>query len=111
MQATAEETILIQKTRELCETLIAQPEFQLIRRRVETFLADDGAKSQYQTVMEQGDSLQHKQQMGGSLDGTEIAALLISKRSSVLKVCEYSKWMLRANWRICSPSSSRSSTC
>lgn len=74
MQATVEETIVIQKTRELCQLLVDQPEFQHIRRRIEIFMTDDDAKTQYQTVMEQGDSLQHKQQMGMSLDGTEIAA-------------------------------------
>ncbi len=73
MQATAEETVFIRKTRELCQTLLDQPEFQSIRARIETFMANDGAKSQYQMVMEQGDSLQHKQQMGAPLDGGEIA--------------------------------------
>lgn len=73
MQATSEETIIIQKTRELCQTLVEQPEFVMIRQRIETFLSDESAKSQYQLVMEKGDSLQHKQQMGMQLDGAEIA--------------------------------------
>ncbi len=73
MQAAAEDTVLIRKTRELCQTLIDQPEFQQIRVSIETFMTNEGAKTQYQTVMEQGDSLQHKQQMGQPLDGGEIA--------------------------------------
>ena len=72
MQAAAEDTLLL-KTRELCQTLVEQPEFQLIRQRVESFMADEGAKAQYQIVVEKGDYLQHKQQMGMPLDGGEIA--------------------------------------
>ena len=81
MQATAEDTAFVQKTRELCETLINQPEFQQIRQRIDTFMADDGAKNQYQAVMEQGDSLSHKQQTGLPLDGGEIAEFEKSRDS------------------------------
>lgn len=73
MQATAEETVVVVKTRELCQSLVDQPEFQLIRQRIDVFLSDEGAKAQYQLVMERGDSLQHKQQMGMPLDNAEIA--------------------------------------
>src|SRR5688500_12657201 len=65
MSTTAiEETAIIRKTRELCETIVAQPEFQAIRRQIDEFMADEEAKSQYQTVMEKGEMLQQKQQMG-----------------------------------------------
>ncbi|MEY2410841.1 MAG: hypothetical protein QOF48_3511 [Verrucomicrobiota bacterium] len=72
MQATTEETVIAAKTRELCETIIAQPEFVAIRQRLETFLADESAKSQYQLVMEKGDALQQKQQMGAPLENNDI---------------------------------------
>ena len=72
MQATTEETIIISKTRELCETIIGQPEFRAIRQRLDTFMADDAAKSQYQLVVEKGDALQQKQQSGAPLDNNEI---------------------------------------
>ncbi|HKX62676.1 MAG TPA: YlbF family regulator [Verrucomicrobiae bacterium] len=72
MQAAAEETLLL-KTRELCQTLVDQPEFQRIRQQMESFLSNDDAKAQYQLVVEKGDYLQHKQQMGVPLDGGEIA--------------------------------------
>jgi cell fate (sporulation/competence/biofilm development) regulator YlbF (YheA/YmcA/DUF963 family) len=73
MQATIEETIVIQKTRDLCQTLIEQPEFIEIRQRIDAFMGDDAAKTQYQLVMEKGDALQQKQQMGMPLDNAEIA--------------------------------------
>jgi cell fate (sporulation/competence/biofilm development) regulator YlbF (YheA/YmcA/DUF963 family) len=73
MSATAEDTLLLQKTRELCQTLVDQPDFQQIRQRIDAFLSDDSAKNQYQQVMEKGDALQHKQETGQPLDGGEIA--------------------------------------
>lgn len=73
MQATIEETIVIQKTKDLCQTIIEQPEFIEIRERIDAFMGDDAAKSQYQALMEKGDALQQKQQMGMPLDNAEIA--------------------------------------
>lgn len=73
MQATTEETILIQKTRDLCQTIVDQAEFRVIRERIEAFLGNDAAKAQYQMVMEKGDLLQHKQQSGVPLESAEVA--------------------------------------
>lgn len=73
MQATTEETAIIQRTKELCQTILDEPEFRQIRTRIDAFMSDEGAKSQYQVVMEKGDALQHKQQMGVQLDNDEIA--------------------------------------
>jgi len=72
MQATTEETIVIQKTKALCQTIVEQPEFRQIRQSIETFLTDDSAKQQYQNLVEKGDALQQKQQFGMPLDNTEI---------------------------------------
>ena len=73
MQATIEETPVIQKTRDLCQTILDQPEVRQIRERIDAFMGDDAAKNQYQTLMEKGDALQQKQQMGTPLDNAEIA--------------------------------------
>ena len=73
MQATIEESIVTQKTKELCETLAGQPEFMEIRQRIDAFMGDDAAKTQYQLLMEKGDALQHRQQTGMPLDNEEIA--------------------------------------
>ena len=61
-----------QKTRELCQAIVDQPEFQEMRRQVEAFLGDDKAKTQYQSVMEKGELLQHKQNMGAPMSNDEI---------------------------------------
>ena len=74
MQATTEETVILAKTRELCETIIKQPEFRSIRSRIEAFMENPEAQSRYQSVVGKGDALQQKQQAGMPLDGDEIAA-------------------------------------
>lgn len=73
MQATAAEANITTKIRELCQTILDQPEFQAMRRDIDAFLADERAQSQYQQVATQGELLQQKQQMGAPLDGNEIA--------------------------------------
>src|SRR5262245_59877159 len=71
MHATTEDTLVIQKTRDLCQTIVDQVEFRLIRQRIDAFLNDTCAKEQYQLVMEKGDALHHKQQYGMPLDYAE----------------------------------------
>jgi cell fate (sporulation/competence/biofilm development) regulator YlbF (YheA/YmcA/DUF963 family) len=73
MTTTTEETVIMQKTRELCDTIVAQPEFQALQRQIAQFMNDEEAKSQYQAVVERGDLLQQKQQMGAPLEDNEIA--------------------------------------
>jgi cell fate (sporulation/competence/biofilm development) regulator YlbF (YheA/YmcA/DUF963 family) len=73
MISNTEDTIVLQKTRELCETIVQQPEFQQIRSRIDAFMANEQAKEQYQLVVEKGESLQQKQQMGMPLSNDEIA--------------------------------------
>ncbi len=63
-----------QKTLELCETIVRQPQFQSIRRRVESFMADPAAQRQYQSLTEKGRSLHERQHQGLPLDGREVAA-------------------------------------
>ena len=63
-----------QKTVELCEAIVQQPEFQSIRRRVDSFMADDKAQQLYQSLTEKGRSLHEKQHQGLPLDQKEVAA-------------------------------------
>ena|SRR5438105_7940737 len=64
---------IVQKTRELCQAIMDQPEFQKIRQRIDTFLADEPSKTLYQLVSEKGEYLQHKQERGAPVTSTEIA--------------------------------------
>ena len=72
MQAIAEESAVIQKTRELCQALLDQPDVQSMRQRIDAFVADDRAKTQYDALMIKGQALQQKQQLGAPLSNEEI---------------------------------------
>jgi cell fate (sporulation/competence/biofilm development) regulator YlbF (YheA/YmcA/DUF963 family) len=61
------------KTRELCQAIIDQPEMISIRKRIDTFLSDPGARGQYKTVMSKGQALQEKQARSQPLKSVEIA--------------------------------------
>ncbi len=63
-----------QKTRELCQAIVDQPEFQQMRQQIDAFMSDEAAKLQYQTVMEKGQMLQYKQETGSPLSNDEIMA-------------------------------------
>jgi cell fate (sporulation/competence/biofilm development) regulator YlbF (YheA/YmcA/DUF963 family) len=81
---TQTEDAVRQKTLELCETIVQQPQFQSIRRRVESFMADAGAQKQYQSLSEKGRSLHERQHQGLPLDDREIASFE-SERDAFLK--------------------------
>jgi cell fate (sporulation/competence/biofilm development) regulator YlbF (YheA/YmcA/DUF963 family) len=73
METNFEDPTILQKTRELCQAIIEQPNFEAIRRQVDAFLADEKIRTQYQELSECSALLQHKQQTGMPLDMTEIA--------------------------------------
>src|SRR5258705_1998448 len=73
MQTQTAAPSIVEKTRELCDIIVAQADFQNIRSRIDAFMADENAKVQYQNVMEKGGMLQQKQQMGVPLSAEEIA--------------------------------------
>ena len=65
-------TVVLEKTRELCQTIVDQPEFQQMRQQLNAFMADETAREQYQLVVEKSERLQHKQQTGQPLTNEEI---------------------------------------
>jgi len=72
MPETIEETIVLQKTRDLCQSILDQPDYRQIRSRLDAFMSNEAARNQYQLVMEKGDALQQKQQFGTPMDNNEI---------------------------------------
>jgi cell fate (sporulation/competence/biofilm development) regulator YlbF (YheA/YmcA/DUF963 family) len=74
MQTTIEETPVIQKAKELCQTILDQPNMQSIRQRIDSFMANDAAKAQYDAVMTRGQALQQKQESSIPLASEEIDA-------------------------------------
>ena len=66
-------TKIEEKTRELCQVIVDQPEMISIRKRIDTFLSDTQARGQYEAVMSKGQALQEKQAQSQVLEGAEIA--------------------------------------
>src|SRR5436309_13428971 len=73
METNSENSVILEETRELCQAIVEQLDFQTIRRQVDAFLADESIKLQYQELSDRGAMLQHKQQTGMPLDMTEIS--------------------------------------
>jgi cell fate (sporulation/competence/biofilm development) regulator YlbF (YheA/YmcA/DUF963 family) len=74
MQTTIEETLITQKTKELCQAILDQPNMVAARQAIENFIANDPAKAQYESLMAKGQTLQQKQQKSQPLSPDEIAA-------------------------------------
>ncbi len=74
MPTTTEISVVTQKTRELCQAILDQPEVRAMRQRMDAFMADDKTRGQYDTLMAKGQALQQKQQSGIPLDDAEIGA-------------------------------------
>lgn len=73
MSTVAQESVVNLKTRELCESILQDPGYQGLRRKIDTFLSDENAKRLYRNLAEKGEHLQHKQQQGVKLSSEEIA--------------------------------------
>ena len=73
MEITIEESPVIRKTRELCQTLLDEPGVRSIRQRIDAFMDDEKSRSQYEELVAKGEALQEKQQNAVQLTDTEIA--------------------------------------
>ena len=70
---TIQDSAITEKTRELCQTILDQPHMRSARQRIETFVADEKARAQYEGLMAKGQALQQKQQRSQQLSGEEIS--------------------------------------
>jgi cell fate (sporulation/competence/biofilm development) regulator YlbF (YheA/YmcA/DUF963 family) len=68
----SEDSAVIRKTRDLCQTILDQPEYQEIRERLMAFQMDDTAQAQYQSLSEKQGVLQRKQEQGQELTDQDI---------------------------------------
>jgi cell fate (sporulation/competence/biofilm development) regulator YlbF (YheA/YmcA/DUF963 family) len=62
------------KTNELCQAILEQLQDGGVRQRIDTFLSNDSARGQYESLMTKGQALQEKQHNGETLDPDEISA-------------------------------------
>lgn len=72
MITQTEESVVIQKTRELCQAILDEPDVRAMRQKIDAFMADDKTRGQYDALMMKGQMLQQKQQSGVALNDTEI---------------------------------------
>lgn len=72
MSTVTDQSQVIAKTKELCETIVQDPSVNALISQVEAFLNDNEAKLHYQRVHELGDTLNQKQRAGVELSDTEI---------------------------------------
>ena len=73
MQTTIEETSVLQKTKELCQAILDQPNMQSIRQRIDAFMGDEKSRTQYDNLVAKGQSLQQKEQQSMPLSREEIS--------------------------------------
>lgn len=74
MLTESENNLVLEKTRELCTTILAQPNMTTIRKNIDAFMADDKSRAAYESLMAKGQELHEKQHRSLPLSGEEIGA-------------------------------------
>ena len=69
-----EETPIVQKTRELCQTILDQQAFKDMKKNIVDFLGNETAVQQYQDLCDKQEFLDSKHQQGQALSDEEIDA-------------------------------------
>lgn len=72
MSLIADDSLIMTKTKDLCNSILDQPEFKSLLGQVDSFLNNDEARLQYQSVHERGNELNQKQHAGVELTESEI---------------------------------------
>jgi cell fate (sporulation/competence/biofilm development) regulator YlbF (YheA/YmcA/DUF963 family) len=73
MDTLAQESSIIQKTLELCQAVVEQPDFRSVKEKLDAFMADELAKFQFQQFNDLGGLLQMKQSHGVDPNDEEVA--------------------------------------
>jgi len=73
METIVDESVIVAKTKELCQAILDEPNMRAVRQRVDTFMGDDQARSLYDSLVSKGQALQQKQQLSMPLTGEEVA--------------------------------------
>lgn len=74
LKMQSEDTPVIQKTKELCQTILDQPAYQSIKTTIQTFLNDPSMSTHYQRLCDAQDALHHKHEHGELISDEEVAA-------------------------------------
>lgn len=68
-----EETPVIRKTKELCQTILDQPAYQEMKATIQQFLADARMREHYQRLCDLQDTLHEKHENGLEITDVEVA--------------------------------------
>lgn len=67
------DTPVIQKTKELCQTILDQPAYQEIKKTIQEFVSDPEMSTHYQRLCDKQDALHHKHEHGEMITDAEVA--------------------------------------
>ena len=81
MPTLVQDSPVVQKTKELCQAILNDPDVQVLRQQIDTFMANDQARGQYDALVVKGQMLQQKQQSGLPLKDNEIADFETSREA------------------------------
>lgn len=84
MSTLTDDSAISTKTRELCQAILDHPDFKSAQQRIQAFVADDAARAQYESVVNKGQELRHKQHHGETPGDAEVAAFE-SERDSLMR--------------------------
>lgn len=74
MELKTQDSPVIEKTKELCSTLLEQPSFHQIRDSIERFSQDEAVREQYNQLCDRQEMLQQKDGQGLQISDEEIKA-------------------------------------
>jgi cell fate (sporulation/competence/biofilm development) regulator YlbF (YheA/YmcA/DUF963 family) len=81
MPTLIDDAPVMQKTQDLCRAILESPNMISIRERIDTFMGDEKARSQYDELVSKGQALQEKQQQSVPLSGEEISTFEQSREA------------------------------
>jgi len=73
METMTENSAILEKTKELCQAILDEPNIRSIRERMNVFMGDEQARSLYDGLVTKGQALQQKQQLSMPVSGEEMA--------------------------------------
>lgn len=73
MDTLAKDSVIVQKTQELCQAIVDQSDFSGLKTKLDAFLSDESLKFLFQQVNQIGELLHRKQSQGLDLTPDEIS--------------------------------------
>lgn len=81
MENVLEDSAVMQKTMELCQSILDDPAMKSMRQRIDAFMDDEKSRTQYEDLVSKGQALQEKQQAAIQLSGAEIEEFEAGRRA------------------------------